>query len=181
MISNDSTINWERKVWIPFLWEGVRGRDGWMASLMQWTWTWANSGRWWGTGTQCMLLSMGSQRVRHDWVTEKPEQIYLYPFLCQRTFRYLGCFHVLAIVKKVLQWTLGYVYPFRPCVSLDICPGERLSYWVRQRKRNIIPYPLYAESRKKLYKWTDLQNRYRLTDLENKLWLPGWRVARRDS
>ena len=21
-----------------------------MASLMQWTWTWANSGRWWGTG-----------------------------------------------------------------------------------------------------------------------------------
>ena len=28
--------------------EGIRGWDGWMASLMQWTWTWANSGRWWG-------------------------------------------------------------------------------------------------------------------------------------
>ena len=29
--------------------EGIRGWDGWMASLMQWTWTWANFGRWWGT------------------------------------------------------------------------------------------------------------------------------------
>ena len=29
--------------------EGIRGWDGWMASLMQWTWTWANSGRRWGT------------------------------------------------------------------------------------------------------------------------------------
>ena len=30
--------------------EGIRGWDGWMASRMQWTWTWANFGRWWGTG-----------------------------------------------------------------------------------------------------------------------------------
>ena len=30
--------------------EGIRGCDGWTASLMQWMWTWANSGRWWGTG-----------------------------------------------------------------------------------------------------------------------------------
>ena len=28
---------------------GTRGWDGWMASLTQWTWTWANSRRWWGT------------------------------------------------------------------------------------------------------------------------------------
>ena len=27
----------------------TRGWDGWTASLMQWTWTWANSRRWWGT------------------------------------------------------------------------------------------------------------------------------------
>ena len=25
-----------------------RGWDGWMALLIQWTWTWANSRRWWG-------------------------------------------------------------------------------------------------------------------------------------
>ena len=36
----------------------------------QWTWTWANSGRWWGTGRPGVLQSMGSQRVRQEWVTE---------------------------------------------------------------------------------------------------------------
>ena len=45
--------------------EGDRGWDGYMASLMQWTWTWANSERWWGTGRLGMLQSVGSQRVRH--------------------------------------------------------------------------------------------------------------------
>ena len=30
--------------------EADRGWDGWMASPIQWTLTWANSGRWWGTG-----------------------------------------------------------------------------------------------------------------------------------
>ena len=29
---------------------GNRGCDGWMASLAQWTWTWANSWKWWRTG-----------------------------------------------------------------------------------------------------------------------------------
>ena len=32
---------------------------------------WANSGRWWRTGKPGMLLSKGSQRVRHDWATEQ--------------------------------------------------------------------------------------------------------------
>ena len=44
--------------------------DDWMASLTQWTWVWASSGYWWWTGMPGMLHSMGSQRVRHDWVTE---------------------------------------------------------------------------------------------------------------
>ena len=37
-----------------------RGWDGSMASLMQWTWTWANSRRRWGTGKPSMLQSLGS-------------------------------------------------------------------------------------------------------------------------
>ena len=41
---------------------GDRGWDGWMASPTQWTWTWANSGRWLGTGRPGVLQSMGSQR-----------------------------------------------------------------------------------------------------------------------
>ena len=31
------------------------GWDGWMASPIQWTWTWENSERWWGTGRPGML------------------------------------------------------------------------------------------------------------------------------
>ena len=62
----------------PWCWERLRaggegddrGLDGWMASLTQWTWVWVNSGNWWGTGKPGMLQFMGSQRVRHDWVTE---------------------------------------------------------------------------------------------------------------
>ena len=48
---------------------------------------------------------------------------------------------------------------------------------VRGRRRNIIWHPLYVESKKKWYKWTYLQNRKRLTDLENELMIAkgkGW-------
>ena len=38
-----------------------------------------------------------------------------------------------------------------------------------QRRRNIICYPSYTKSKKKWYKSTYLQNRYRLTDLETNL------------
>ena len=51
--------------------EGVRGWDGWVASPMQWTWTWANLGRWWGTGRPGVLRSMGlqSQTRLGGWTT----------------------------------------------------------------------------------------------------------------
>ena len=47
------------------------GWDGWMASLIQWTWVCASSRRFWRTGKPGVLQSMGSQRVGHDWVTEQ--------------------------------------------------------------------------------------------------------------
>ena len=37
----------------------------------QWTWVCVGSGSWWWTGKPGLLQSMGSQRVRHDWVTEQ--------------------------------------------------------------------------------------------------------------
>ena len=45
----EQLTHWKR----PWFWErlkaegekGIRGWDGWMASPMQWTWTWANFGR----------------------------------------------------------------------------------------------------------------------------------------
>ena len=50
---------------------GDRGWNGWMASLTQWTWVWANSRRQWKTGKPGVLWSMVLQRVRHDWMTEQ--------------------------------------------------------------------------------------------------------------
>ena len=44
---------------------------------------------------------------------------------------------------------------------------------VSQTKTNIIWYRLYVESKKKGYKWTDLQNWNRVTDVENKLIVTG--------
>ena len=53
---------------------GNRAWDGWMASLTQWTWIWANSGRYWRTGKSDVLQFMGSQRVGHDLSTEQQQQ-----------------------------------------------------------------------------------------------------------
>ena len=47
-----------------------RGWDGGMASPTWRTWVWVNSGRRWRTRKPGVLQSMGSQRVRHSWVTE---------------------------------------------------------------------------------------------------------------
>ena len=66
--SLEKTLSWER------LGAGGerdnRGWDGWMASRTQCIWVWVNSESWWWTGRPGVLWFMGSQRVRHDWVTE---------------------------------------------------------------------------------------------------------------
>ena len=59
---------------------GNRRWDGWMASPTRWTWVWVNSGSWWCTGRPGVLRFMGSQRVRHDWVTELMNKIQYQPF-----------------------------------------------------------------------------------------------------
>ena len=43
-------------------------RDGWIASLTQWTWVWADSRKWWRTGKPGVLQSMGSQRITWQWL-----------------------------------------------------------------------------------------------------------------
>ena len=54
-------------------------RKRWMASPIQWTWTWEDSGRWGGTGQPGVLQSMGSRGGRHDLVTEQ-QQCWYYSF-----------------------------------------------------------------------------------------------------
>ena len=46
------------------------GWDGWMASLTQGTWVLVSSRSLWWTAEPGVLLSIGSQRVGHDWATE---------------------------------------------------------------------------------------------------------------
>ena len=83
-VEAEAPILWppDEKSWLwkrPCCWERVkaggegkdRGRDGWMASPTQWTLVWAGSRRWWRTGKPGMLRSMGSERVRRDWMTEQ--------------------------------------------------------------------------------------------------------------
>ena len=85
----EELTHWER----PWCWErlkvGGEGDNRWwagrMASLTRWMWVWAISGSWWCTGKPGMLQSMGLQRVRHDWETEKQQLItlkYVYISTC---------------------------------------------------------------------------------------------------
>ena len=75
---------WER--WRAGGEEGNRGWDG-MASPTQWAWVWANSRRQWRTEEPRVLQSMGLQRVGHDLVTEKQQQI-ITPILQMRKMRF---------------------------------------------------------------------------------------------
>ena len=66
----------ETRIWVQVRRRGrqrMRQLDGF---TKQWTWTWANFGRWWETGKPGVLKTMGSQRVRRDRVTEQ-QQVYL--------------------------------------------------------------------------------------------------------
>ena len=68
------------------------GKDGWMASLIQWTWVSASSGIWWRTGKHGVQQSMGSRGVTKsqtqlsDWTTRANL------FFCEITFALCFCF-----------------------------------------------------------------------------------------
>ena len=61
----EEITHWKR----PWCWERLKaggegdnsGQDGWMPSMIQWTWVWVNSRSWWQTGKPSMLQSMRSQ------------------------------------------------------------------------------------------------------------------------
>ena len=61
-------VNSLEKTWC---WEGLRARgeggdrgwNGWMVSPTQWTWVWANSGRWWRTGKRACCSSWGHKEL----------------------------------------------------------------------------------------------------------------------
>ena len=69
----EQLTHWKR----PWCWERLKAGGKGMTEdeMVGWHhqlggWVWASSGCWWLTGRHGMLQSMGSQRIRHDWVTE---------------------------------------------------------------------------------------------------------------
>ena len=70
--------HWKR----PWCWErlkakregGGKGWDGEIASLTQWTWIWAKSGRYWRTGEPGWLQCVVLQRVGHSLAIEQEQQ-----------------------------------------------------------------------------------------------------------
>ena len=110
--------HWKR----PWCWErlkakgeeGDRGWNGWIASPIQRTWTWANSRRWWGTGRPGVLKSSGSQRVRHDLATEQ--------FLSSIVSRYLqSCLASLNSPLSSIQTQLGSTWAPPPGTDSGCC------------------------------------------------------------
>jgi len=109
------------KNWLKAGAEGEdRGWDGWMASFTHWTWVWARSGTWWWTMKPGMLQSIGSQRVRHDWVTELnwTDDKYTYPkfsFSFSKTLKWFYpwfesqlCSFVVNLLILILNEKIGY-------------------------------------------------------------------------
>ena len=100
--------HWKR----PRCWERLkaggegddRGWDGWMASLIQWTWVWVNSGSWWWTERPGVLQSMGSQRVRHDWATK----LNWNDMQEGRQMPGQGCYFILVPVTIKLRTTMAH-------------------------------------------------------------------------
>ena len=73
-------------------WQRMRWLDG-ITDL--WTWVWASSGSWWWTGRPGVLQSMGSQRVRHSWVTTELMINWLFKKICY-------VFHLFSFLKIVV-------------------------------------------------------------------------------
>ena len=68
-----------------------RGGNGWMASLTQRTWVWANSGKSWRTGMPGMLQSMG---LRHDWTAKQQHILWECLIFKSKCLREWGCKHM---------------------------------------------------------------------------------------
>ena len=95
-----------------------RGWDVWMASPTGSTWVCASSGSWWWTGKPGMLLSMGSQKVRHGWVNWTVLFLEL-SLLILKIFVYF--YHLNHGYKTLLYiWSI-YWYCF--CLFAESCPA----------------------------------------------------------
>ena len=104
------------------------GQEGYIASPIQQTWTWANSGRQRGTGRPSVLQSTGSQKVGHDLATEQQQLAWVL-----RSWKCMPAEPLWIIVWRVLKnWKIQL--PYDPATQLlGINPKE----WKSGSQRDI--------------------------------------------
>ena len=110
-----------------------RGWDGWMASLIQWTWVWANSGSWWWRGKPGMLQSMGSPIVRHDWATVLNWTELGVEYDTRKLSR--QCLAKCAINVEIKYSLIKYVLKYQLRLNKCVC---QLTYFVTKKCTNLM-------------------------------------------
>ena len=108
----EQLTHWKR----PWCWERLkvggerddRGWDDWMVSPIQWTWTWENSSRWWGTGKPVILqsLELQSQTWLGDWTTTTSGKHLLLKF-CSNAHWCKSCFEICNFNQEILLLLLS--------------------------------------------------------------------------
>ena len=96
-----------------------------MISSTQWTWVWANSGRWWKTGKPGVPQTMVLQTVRHHWETE--QQAYFCHGSPVHTWQVWLCMLYKSIFCLPLMlslwaphWSLNTIKFWSPAVNLAL-------------------------------------------------------------
>ena len=106
-----------------------------------WTWVWASSGSWWWAGKSSMLQSMGSQRVRHDWVTELYSQsTAIYWEVGRDAAKHSTILKNDLSLKKIIQLTWQYAMVGQSCSCLvAVYLGWSLEWFGKQLDCTLIP------------------------------------------
>ena len=123
-----------------------------MASPTRWTRIWVNSGSWWWTGRPGVLQFIGSQRVRHDWVTElkymwklsesESEVAQLCLTLCDPMDCSLpvSCVHGI-FLARILEWiTISFSWRSshpRDWTQIPCFVGRRFTFWATREVSSI--------------------------------------------
>ena len=166
--------------------------DGWMISPTRWTWVWVNSRSWWWTGRPGVLRFMGLQKVGHNWATELNWILIRFEIVTMNIF-YLWNSNKRKkknnITWNLITWNLLHnnenglmivtwkIYDrfqrlfwaeVRQYIHRTDATRAYHTKWSESKKEtNIIWYPLNVKS-KIWHKQTYLQNRNRITDMENR-------------
>ena len=119
----EQPTHWKR----PRCWERLRaggegddgGWDGWMAPPTQWTWTWANTRRWWGTGSPACCSAWGhTESDLTSWL--KSSKLRSNAALCS------GTESVWHSVFGTKAWGICSLYQW---FLLHACHSQRTDFW----------------------------------------------------